>query len=130
MIVPDTLAAAARFRLSPRVPAVGAAATGISKEAPGTNAGNRCFPAITTETRVNGMLRLHQICFCALAFISLQLAIATGLRVGGWTGFWMAATSIILLFLLVVDELYGIDLKEVMYSQPQEKRRRRDRDHR
>ena len=49
---------------------------------------------------------------------------------GSAAGFWMAATSIILLFLLVVDELYGIDLKEVMYSQPQEKRRRRDRDHR
>ena len=74
------------------------------------------------------MLRLSQIFFCASAFIALQLAIATGLRVGGWTGFWMAAVSIFLLALLVVDEMAGVDLKKVMVSQPQEERRKRDRD--
>ena len=73
------------------------------------------------------MLRLSQLGFCALAFIALQLAIGTGLRVGGWTGFWMAAVSIFLLFLLVIDEMAGVDLNKSMISQPQEERRRRER---
>jgi hypothetical protein len=73
------------------------------------------------------MLRLSQLGFCALAFIALQLAIGTGLRVGGWTGFWMAAVSIFLLFLLVIEEMAGVDLKKSMISQPQEERRRRER---
>ena len=80
---------------------------------------------------VTDMLRLSQIGFCALAFIALQLAIGTGLRVGGWTGFWMAAVSIYLLYLLVSDELSGIDLKKVLSPRnpSEEERRRRERDH-
>lgn len=77
------------------------------------------------------MLRLSQIGFCALAFVALQLAIGTGLRVGGWTGFWMAATSIFLLYLLVIDELAGIDLKKALTPKPlprKDERQNRDRD--
>ncbi|MFN7026420.1 MAG: hypothetical protein ACK4QP_18280 [Pseudorhizobium sp.] len=75
------------------------------------------------------MLRLSQIGFCALAFIALQLAIATGLRVGGWTGFGMAAASILLLYLLVIEELAGVDLKKALTPQPRsDERRKRDRD--
>ncbi len=79
------------------------------------------------------MLRLGQIGFCALAFIALQLAIGTGLRVGGWTGFWMAAVSIYLLYLLVIDDLAGIDLKKALTPPPmpredEQRRRQRDRD--
>lgn len=77
------------------------------------------------------MLKLSQIGFCALAFIALQLAIGTGLRVGGWTGFWMAVTSIFLLYLLVIDELAGVDWKKAFAPPPrpsEDERRRRDRD--
>ncbi|MCJ8517313.1 hypothetical protein ABID21_000059 [Pseudorhizobium tarimense] len=86
------------------------------------------FLVITLTIQVTDMLRLSQILFCALTFIGFQLAIATGLRVGGWTGFWMAAVSIFLLALLVMDEMAGVDAKKMMVSQPQEERRKRERE--